>query len=368
MNKIKYIVWAASLLIAAEVSAAVNIAVITPLSGEKAETGKEIAFGAEVAVNEINSKGGLNGEKIHLIKIEDECNDSLAVSTAQMMALNKNQEYKISAVFGPYCTNQFNKVAETLSKAEIFQIIPTAINKTFAENNYSGLIKMVGYKEQQAYDFFDFYNKYFNWMNVALIFDKQNTQIAETIIHIFNKNNKLQNIEAINFEENDFDYEKITENVLNNNHQMAFILGNEQNVADMARAIKSEKRKFIIFANKYHVSDDLKKLVNKSNKEFYFMGLPSLKNKPDFAETLVKLRLLGIEPEGLAVYGYSAVSLWADLVTKSGSFNYATLAQTFKDIGDESEWKRLMFSGASANNSINYSIYKLENDEYTQVH
>ena len=64
----------------------------------------------------------------------------------------------------------------------------------------------------------------------------------------------------------------------------------------------------------------------------YFIGLPSLKDNPDFTETLVKLRLLGVEPEGLAVYGYSAIMLWQEIVSKADSFKYQKLARAMYDI------------------------------------
>jgi len=364
----KFLIVFCALFFCTDTYADINIAVWTPLSQDTLSAGNELMTGAEIAVRELNNQGGLLNQKINLIPVEDRCNDSLAVSSAQMMALNTDPDYKISTVIGPYCFNQFQRTTDILAKAKIFQIIPTMVNGTYAENEYGGLVKMVGYKEQQAKDFFNFYNQTFNWMRVALIFDKNNLGIAQAVQNIFQQHNKSDALVSYAFEDYDFDYTTITDKVLQDDTQLAFILGSSENVAQMAKTLKSAKRKYIIFVNKYQVTPEFEDIMGHLIKNCYFIGLPSLKDSPEFTETLVKLRLLGIEPEGLAVYGYSAVQLWADLVNKAHSFDYDKLAQTLKDHKFHSGWGNLIFTNGNPLNALNYGIYSYQKGEYTQVY
>lgn len=357
-----------SILLAAEVCAAVNIAVVAPKYGKQETMGKELISGVRIAVEEINNNGGLNGEKINLIEIEDECNDSLAVSMAQMMALNTNEEYKLSAVIGPYCQNKFDKVSDILAKAEILQIIPTAITGKQSYNQHDGLIKMVGYKEQQANDFFQFYEQNYNNMNVVVIFDNNNKEVAQSVQTVFNDKNQSDKLLLIDFEQYNFDYDKIMQEVLNHSAQISFILGDSIHIVKMAKEIKSQAQNMIVFVNKYQIDEDFEEFASDESDKYFFIALPTLKDNPEFTETLVKLRLLGIEPEGLAVYGYSAVSLWADLVKKSLSFEYKKLADILKNNTFDSGWGKIMFAKGNPVNTINYSIYTLKNGEYTQVY
>ena len=368
LRKLRDIIFFITLLLATEVSSAVNVAVIAPMGELYATAGKEVISGVRTAIDEINNNGGLLGEKINLIEVEDQCNDSLSVSTAQMMALNNNEEYKISAVIGPYCLNQFRLVTDTFANAKIFQILPTAVNETYADNKHSGLVKMVGYKEQQAFDFYQYYKDNFGWMRVALIFDNNNKEIAQSLQKVFMENQKNENLIIYNFEDYSFDFDDIAKQAINDKTQMAFILSDGENAARMAKELKSEKKKYIIFVNKYQVMPEFEKIMGSLMDNCYFMGLPSLKNSPEFTETLVKLRLLGIEPEGLAVYGYSAVNLWGDLVKKANSFKYLDLAKALKDNTFDSGWGKLMFVNGNPLNSINYSIYQYNEEEYTQVY
>ena len=105
-------------------------------------------------------------------------------------------------------------------------------------------------------------------------------------------------------------------------------------------------------------------LVNKC----YFISLPTLKDSPEFTETLVKLRLHGIEPEGMAVYGYSAVRLWADLVHYAHSFEYSKLSRALRTYQIKTGWGKLMYINGAPSQSLKYSIFYRHGDEYTQVY
>ena len=110
----------AALFCTLPVDAKITVAVIAPLAGDYAEQGQELVKGAERAVEEINNAGGILKNKVSLLKIDDQCNDSIAVSTAQMLTILKDK--KVSLVIGPYCANSFEKVADIYANARIFQI------------------------------------------------------------------------------------------------------------------------------------------------------------------------------------------------------------------------------------------------------
>ena len=154
--------------LAPEASADVNVAVVAPQSGSREMFGRELWEGAQIAVNELNENGGLEGEKINLIMIDDRCDDRFAITMAQMMSLHTSRKDKISLIIGPYCSNSFNQVADIYAKADIFQIVPTPVSQAEAGKNHSGLIKMVGYQEDQGDEFYKFYQRQQNSLFVGV--------------------------------------------------------------------------------------------------------------------------------------------------------------------------------------------------------
>ena len=122
-------------------AAEVTVAVITPKAGDYAVQGQELTRGAQKAVEEINAAGGLKKQKIKVLDIDDQCRDSTAVSTAQMLSLGQN--HKISLVIGPYCANAFAEVAQIYAKAKtvsvpaiIFEVVLEVVCITIYFINY----------------------------------------------------------------------------------------------------------------------------------------------------------------------------------------------------------------------------------------
>ena len=59
---------------------------VTPLTGQYATFGEELKRGAEMAVRDVNEKGGINGQPLRLLTADDACNPQLAVEVAEELA------------------------------------------------------------------------------------------------------------------------------------------------------------------------------------------------------------------------------------------------------------------------------------------
>ena len=117
-----------------------NVAVIAPTDGDYKYYSEELINGAKVAVDEINENGGLKGKKVKLVQIDDPCDDTLSLTTAQMIAVNRSEEDKMHLVLGPQCINRTEKIAAVFSGAKIFQIHPTGSSRALYQTAHRGLL------------------------------------------------------------------------------------------------------------------------------------------------------------------------------------------------------------------------------------
>src|SRR6266850_2020278 len=78
-----------------------KIGAILPLSGQPAQYGKWIQEGLELAKEEINVKGGINGRPLEIIYEDDQANPKLAASAMQKLA---NVD-KVPVVFGSWSSS-----------------------------------------------------------------------------------------------------------------------------------------------------------------------------------------------------------------------------------------------------------------------
>ena len=349
--------------------ASITIAVITPKAGAFSAEGAEISAGAQKAVEEINEAGGLLKQKIHILPVDDQCNDNIAVSTAQMLALQKQK--KVALVIGPYCANAFTSVAEIYSNAKIPQIVPNTISASYKETKQKGLIKMLGYNTQQAEDFFAYYNMHLAGSQVAIISNSKNsnsTNIATAVYEQFQKHGKSALLKNYTYQQTNKDYEALAAQIVAEGSKIAFITGTTADIKKIARYLKSEWSEFMIFADKYIATKEYLKYLGDDANGTYFMSLSGQNDDPEFAETMVSLRLSGLETEGLALYGYTAVKIWENLAQQTGTFDYAKIIKKMKGNKIHTPLGRFIFNAGTPKSNEKYTIYLYNQGTFQRVY
>lgn len=370
LNFAKIFLSASILIYAATARADVNVAVIAPRVGELKTFGDEVVNGVKIAVDDINSQGGIQGERINLVIVDDRCDDKFAVSTAQMMAVNNTAD-KMNLVIGPYCQNEFFRVSDIYAQAGILQIIPTGISADETKHNHSGLVKMVGSTDRQGRDFYNYYRLNFDDERVALVYDsaqRNAVEIAAAVQKEFFADNEQAELQSYDLQLYKSDITRLARKIDGRGAKVVYILGEAEEIARLARDLKDENSNIVLFTDRYQAQNDYQEMLGDLAEGSYQIALPSLKNSPNFTETLVRLRLQGAEPEGLGVYGYSAIKLWQDMVEKADSFKYQDVVQILNKTRFVTAWGETMFTNGNPDNIVNYGIYKIQGGEYTQVY
>ncbi len=347
----------------------ITLAVIAPKAGEYAQAGTELFNGARLALQEINDNGGLNGERLDMLTIDDRCDDRLAVSTAEMLTLLKSK--KIGLVVGPYCSNRFDEIADIYDKAKIFQIVPTTVAYNAANSDKKGQILLLGTKAQMSGDFFKFYNRNFAGLKVGFVYnDKPENGYAEVAKSLYDEfrrygKSELLKFYALNREQGGV-YD-LARSLDDDGIQIAVVLGESDETVNFIDAAKEVNSHLIVFTNKSLISPNALKKLGKDAQGLYVMALPGLKDSLMFTENLVNLRLLGIEPEGLEVYSYVAVKLWGDLAKQVKGFDYDKLSQAANSVEAQEKWSEFLMHSGSIKSS-KYIIEMYQKGEFKQVY
>ncbi len=349
--------------------AEVNIAIISPLSKEAELNSQELRYGAKLAVEEINNKGGLLGKKINLVMVEDACDDALSVSSAEMMALVKDNS-KMQMVIGPYCNNQSNKISTLYANAKIIQLLPLRVSKKDYVNSYNSLIKFCGFKEQQAKDIFAFLQQKYPQKTLAVIYDEAldtNLGIKEAVQVEFS--NAKKDDFLVTFDYNSFPTtDKLLKALKEMNVGAVYVLGSADKVISLSQELQEEDANIAIFANIEDVKDKYQKFNNAIANGGYLLVPSSIGTNPNFAETLVNMRLIGEDFKGLTAYGYLSVKFWEDAVIRANSFDYNKVSNAMNNCPIQTGWENVEFVEGNPNKSMGYNIFYYDKDEYTQVY
>ena len=91
-----------------------------PLTGDAASYGMSVKQGAEIAINEINAAGGVNGKNLELVFEDDECDEEKAIS-----AYNKVVDEGVVAILGAVTSGCSIAVSGESVNDGILQITPS---------------------------------------------------------------------------------------------------------------------------------------------------------------------------------------------------------------------------------------------------
>ena len=108
--------------------AEVLIGVAGPITGTNAWFGEQMQRGAELAVADINAKGGVLGEQVQLITADDFCDPEQAVAAAKKLVSDG-----VIFVVGHYCSGASIPASEIYQAAGILMITPSSSNPMLTE-------------------------------------------------------------------------------------------------------------------------------------------------------------------------------------------------------------------------------------------
>ena len=367
MRFVRFTLFAVALFFAKS-AMAFNIAVVAPKVEKMARFGNELIEGAQIAVDMINENGGLLGDKINLIAIDDRCEDVFSVSTAQMIALNSSKEDKVDLLIGPYCDNKFEDVARIYEQNKIVRIMPMPLNEKQNALHLKGMIKIGGLMSNQAKVFVDYYQNKLVGKNVALVYDSTLPKTTETAFatQMLFSTKGLYGLKLFDLAAYDRKYDDLVDEILLNS-QVVYVLTDAEPMAIVVQKIQEESAETPIFVDAYMATSHLYRELGNFVEGIYFLSYKNIKDEPSFTEKLVELRIKGREPRGLGVYGYAAVNLWAQMVMDAKSVDFDKIETQKNNNEYEMPWGMTRFENGTATKNGEYSLYQIKNGEYTQA-
>ena len=102
----------------------IKIGVAGPFSGPLASFGEQLKIGATMKANEVNAAGGINGNKVEPVFMDELCDPKEAATVATKLANDKN----ISIVIGHLCSSSTLAALPIYRAASLPAISPTSTN------------------------------------------------------------------------------------------------------------------------------------------------------------------------------------------------------------------------------------------------
>ncbi len=164
----------------AEAEDTITIGSIHPLTGSMAYEGQALVNSQQIAVDYINSQGGINGKMLELKVV-----DSLGTAGGSAVAAQKLINMNVCALTGTYTSGSAQVVSRLAEKFSVPYVVTVAASETLLTNGYKYTFRVQPSTTVFSSNFIEYlpYIKTADMKTVAIIYEDSNygTGIAEYI-------------------------------------------------------------------------------------------------------------------------------------------------------------------------------------------
>lgn len=153
----------------------ISVGITGPFSGPYADPGSAIRNAGQLAIDDINASGGINGRKLLALPEDDTCDAQTGVQAAQKL-LNES----IVAIVGGYCSGASIPESDTLHRnGDLPFITAASSNPKFTEQGYDNVFRMVSRDDAEAPADVSFMKDWLKANKIAIMHD--NTTYAKGV-------------------------------------------------------------------------------------------------------------------------------------------------------------------------------------------
>ncbi len=304
----------------------IKVGIAGPFSGPYAAFGEQMWHGAQQAAEDINKNGGINGNKIELIKADDACEPKQAVSVAHRLV----DKDKVTAVIGHFCSSSTLPASDVYADANAVMITPASTNPIITDRGLKTVFRTCGRDDQQGAVAAKYIHDNLKAKQVAVIHDKDTygKGLADAMKTELEKlGSKVVLYEGLTRGEKNFN--ALVTKLKDKNADAVYFGGLHTEAGPLLRQMREQDMKAPFVSGDGIVSEDFvasaggPQIVN----GVYMTFGTDARNNPQSKDILAEFRTKGFEPEGYTLYTYAALQAIADAMKQTKSIDGQKIAQ-----------------------------------------
>jgi branched-chain amino acid transport system substrate-binding protein len=335
------------------------VGIAGPMTGQYASAGDQIRKGAEMAVTDINAKGGVLGQKLKLEVGDDACDPKQAVSVANTM-VNKN----IVFMHGHWCSSSTMPASDVYNEAQIL-MATVSTNPKVTQRGLKNIFRIMGSDDQQGIVGGTYLAEHFKGKKIAVIDDKSaygKGLADETEKALIAKGAAPAMRESITAGEKD--YSSLISKLKAAGIEVLSYGGYHTEVALILRQAQQAGLKLTIMGGDTMTNSELVTAAGPASDNVLFTFSPDARKNPDAAPVVKEFRDAKVEPEGYVLYAYAAMQLFSQAATKAGSVKYADLQKAVSTGSFDTVIGKLSFDDKGNDKDPGFVVYQWKNGQY----
>ncbi|WP_211251630.1 branched-chain amino acid ABC transporter substrate-binding protein [Andreprevotia chitinilytica] len=349
-------------LFAAQAHADYSVAIAGPMTGEYASAGEQIRKGAEMAVADINAKGGVLGQKLKLEIGDDACDPKQAVSVANAM-VNK----KIVFMHGHWCSSSTIPASEIYNEAQI-PMATVSTNPKVTERGLKNIFRILGRDDQQGGIAGTFLAQRFGTKKIAVVDDK--SAYGKGLADEMDKGLQSKGVKAVLRESvtaGQKDYSGIVSKLKAAGVEVLAYGGYHTEVALILRQAQQVGLKLTVMGGDTMSNNELVTAAGGNADSVMFTFAPDARVNPEAADVVKRFREAKVEPDGYVLYAYGAMQLFAQAATQAKSVKYADLQKALANGTFNTVAGKWSFDAKGDLKAPGFVVYQWKGNKYEMV-
>lgn len=309
----------------------ITLGMVTPLTGPSAAIGPYMQNGAQLAINEINDKGGVLGAELKL-DVQDGACDAKSATTAA----NKLISDEVTVSVGGYCSGATLPTLPIFNGAGIPMIIPAANSDELVEQHLPLVFLINGTGTQQAQAAMKFITKE-GAKNVALMDDNTSysvniSDLTKKLIEEDGSGVKLATKDSVTAGEND--YSADVNKVLSTDPDFIYWTGYYQEGGLIIKELRNAGYEGKIMVADGSVDAKLIEIAGKDNAQGVFATMTQTPDTIPGSEdwTADYKKAFNADPGPYSTQSYDAVRVAAKAIEDAGSTDGEDIAKALEAI------------------------------------
>jgi branched-chain amino acid transport system substrate-binding protein len=302
--------------------AEIPIGLSTALTGPQAWVGEPHLAGIELAIGDLNAKGGILGEPLELILVDDGCNAELAPLAAEKLVSEA-----VAVAFSATCSGAAIPASGVYRRAGILMIEAGATNPRLTEESDGQVFRVVGRDDRQGTIAGDYLADRWSDSKIAIVHDSSvyGQGLAEEVKKRLNQRGISEALFAT-YQPEGLDYTDLLAQLRTASIEVLYLGGYSPEAGLIIRQARDRKYSVQLVAGDSLSTGEFWLVAGPAGEGTLFTSFSDPTHEPRAAEVMGRLKGQLQQPNARALYDYAAVELWAQAVEKAGTFEPKSVA------------------------------------------
>jgi branched-chain amino acid transport system substrate-binding protein len=297
-----------------------------PMTGTLAWFGQQMQQGMDVKIAELNATGGVLGQQVELLMVDDYCNPEQAVAAAEKLVAER-----VAAVIGHFCSGASIPASKVYAEAGILMISPYSTNPELTEQGFGNVFRVCGRDTLQATMVADYLAERWGDQDIAIVHDGQ--AYGRGIAQEARRRLGEHGVTGILFEAlepGQADYSTLIDKLQAEGIDALYFGGYTAEAGLIIRQARSRGYNLEIVGSDALISEYFWHVAGPAAVGVRFVSYADPRTNEEAAAVVERFRADGYEPEGLTLYSYAGVEVWAQAVEKAGTVDSKAVAEALR--------------------------------------